>query len=82
MLMEHKKPFHTRDRAINLYVDEFESGPTRLVRSPGPINIIGDHVDYEGGLVLPMAIDLATYLALTPRADQRMRMRSDGPVAC
>lgn len=60
MLMEHKKPFHTRDRAINLYVDEFESGPTRLVRSPGPINIIGDHVDYEGGLVLPMAIDLAT----------------------
>jgi galactokinase len=56
MLMEHIKPFHARDRAINLYADEFDSGPTRLVRSPGRINIIGDHVDYEGGLVLPLTL--------------------------
>jgi galactokinase len=58
MLTEHTKPFHARGRAINLYADEFESGPTRLVRSPGRIAIIGDHVDHEGGLVLPMAIDI------------------------
>jgi galactokinase len=78
MLMEHIEPIHARDRAINLYGDEFESGPTQLVRSRGRINIIGDHVDHEGGLVLPIAIDLATYLAFTPRADQRIRMRSEG----
>jgi galactokinase len=37
---------------------------TRAV-APGRVNLIGDHTDYAGGLVMPMAIDLATTVLLT-----------------
>ncbi len=40
-----------------------------VVRSPGRINLIGEHTDYNNGFVLPAAIDKAAYLVLTPRED-------------
>ncbi len=40
-----------------------------VCRSPGRINLIGEHTDYNEGFVLPAAIDKAAYLALTPRTD-------------
>jgi galactokinase len=36
-------------------------------RAPGRVTIIGDHTDYNDGLSLPMAIDLATEVTFTPR---------------
>lgn len=43
-----------------------------IVRSPGRINIIGEHMDYNGGLVLPAAIDKAIYFAVKRRDDQQL----------
>lgn len=40
-----------------------------LLRSPGRVNIIGEHTDYNMGFVLPGAIDKAIYFAITPRND-------------
>ncbi len=40
-----------------------------VVRSPGRINIIGEHTDYNEGFVLPAAIDKAAYLAISLRND-------------
>lgn len=41
-----------------------------IVRSPGRVNIIGEHTDYNDGFVLPAAIDKAAYVAVTKRNDQ------------
>jgi galactokinase len=49
----------------------FAAAPALVVRAPGRINLIGEHTDYNGGLVLPAAIDKAIWLAATPRNDGR-----------
>lgn len=48
-----------------------------LVRSPGRINIIGEHTDYNGGLVMPAAIDKAVYVAVARRTDKQIHLYSE-----
>jgi galactokinase len=47
-----------------------------LVASPGRINLIGEHTDYNGGFVLPAAIDKGIYVAVSLRDDQEIHMYS------
>jgi galactokinase len=49
---------------------------TVRARAPGRVNVIGDHTDYTGGLVLPMAIDLETVVT-GDRGGDRVRLTSD-----
>jgi len=48
----------------------------RVFSCPGRINLIGEHIDYNGGHVLPAAIDKAIYLALSPNKDGVFRFHS------
>lgn len=41
-----------------------------IIKSPGRINLIGEHTDYNNGFVLPAAIDKAMYFAMSPSDDQ------------
>ncbi|HEX5090408.1 MAG TPA: galactokinase [Nocardioides sp.] len=58
------------------FADRYGEPPTSLARAPGRVNLIGEHTDYNAGLVLPVALPHATYAAARPRADELVRLVS------
>ena len=52
---------------------EIFGGEARLFRAPGRVNLIGEHTDYTGGFVLPMAIDKEAAVAIRARSDRKIR---------
>jgi len=54
-------------RLAQLFSSRFTS-PPRIFRAPGRVNLIGEHTDYNDGFVLPAAIDLYTWTAISPRS--------------
>lgn len=66
----------TAQKAIEAFVQQFGRRPALLVRSPGRVNLIGEHTDYNDGFVFPLAIDRATYVALQPRPDDTVTLHS------
>ncbi len=65
-----------KERVLETFQKRYDAEPTLLVRAPGRVNLIGEHTDYNGGFVLPLAIDRAVWLALRPREDSRVEVHS------
>jgi len=65
-----------REKIIQAFKEEFDQLPTWITRSPGRVNIIGEHTDYNDGFVLPMTINYATWVALQPRRDSQIFIKS------
>jgi len=63
-------------RAVETHRDVFGSDPEGVWSAPGRVNLIGEHTDYNDGLVLPIALPHRTYAACSPRADDLLRMWS------
>ena len=61
---------------IRSFVEIFQSEPEIVAAAPGRVNLIGEHVDYNDGFVLPFAIDAVTIAALRIRSDSKIRIFS------
>ena len=63
-----------RDLAVE-FAYRFGRAPT-VSRAPGRVNLIGEHTDYNGGFVMPAALEFATLTAASQRSDRRLQVYS------
>lgn len=59
-----------------IYTAQFNEAPTIVTQSPGRINLIGEHIDYNTGYVLPAAINKYVQVAVTKRGDSNIHLFS------
>lgn len=62
-------------RVIEKFKETFNTEPV-VVRSPGRVNLIGEHTDYNNGFVMPAAINKAIYMAVSRRDDDLIHIVS------
>lgn len=68
------------EKFVSSFREQTNSEPEFVIRSPGRINLIGDHIDYHGFSVLPMAIDNSILLGLSlnnchgPAGERQLRI--------
>ena len=63
------RPFDI-ERLVLQFSEVHGSKPDLVIRSPGRVNVVGDHTDYNGGLAMPAAISQAVYIASRLRDDR------------
>jgi len=64
---------------VNAMIKEFSArfgqSPEHIFFCPGRVNLIGEHIDYNGGKVMPCAISLGTYLVVSKNKDKKLRFQ-------
>jgi galactokinase len=65
-----------KDELIKEFRNRFHKEPEHVFFCPGRINLIGEHIDYNGGKVMPCAISLGTYLAVSKNTDNTLRFEA------
>lgn len=58
------------------FLEYYQHEPSATYFTPGRVNLIGEHIDYNGGLVMPCAVTLGTWLCVAPNNDQVIRFKS------
>lgn len=58
------------------FAQQYHKNAEAIYFTPGRVNLIGEHIDYNGGLVMPCAISLGTWVAIAPNNDGQFRFKS------
>lgn len=64
------------EKLIDDFKEKFGLGEVRTFFAPGRVNLIGEHIDYNGGHVFPCALSFGTYGVVRPRMDKKLRFYS------
>jgi galactokinase len=64
------------DALTRAFRETFGEQAALFAEAPGRVNLIGEHTDYNGGFVLPVAIDRTVVSAALPRDDRKVRVRA------
>ena len=62
----------------SVFTRHFNRPPARVVRAPGRLELLGNHTDYNEGLVMSIAVDRFISLAVSPRIDGKVELISSG----
>ena len=62
---------HPKDLVRQQFITRFGVPPEQIAMAPARVNLLGEHVDYNDGFVMPAAIDRATYVAFSPSGSQQ-----------
>ncbi|MDO9578783.1 MAG: galactokinase [Candidatus Cloacimonadales bacterium] len=63
-----------KENLIKQYKAIYKKSPTHIIQTPGRINLIGEHTDYNDGFVLPIAIDRYTNMLASKNDDGKVRL--------
>jgi galactokinase len=81
MMTNTLNPAKSSELLINNVATQFERkwghAPSHVAVAPGRVNVIGEHVDYNGGWVLPAAIERYMVMAVRPRSDGKVRIADE-----
>ncbi len=64
-----------QDKLLGEFRNRFHKEPEHIFFCPGRVNLIGEHIDYNGGKVMPCAISLGTYVAIARNTDKLLRFQ-------
>jgi galactokinase len=67
----------TKPRELSKAFQSLYGDQPCIYRAPGRVNLIGEHTDYNNGFVMPAAIDFSTWVAIAPREDRKIVVRSE-----
>jgi len=62
--------------AQSLFKKHFHQTPTHVVQAPGRLEVLGNHTDYNNGLVMAVAVDKYIFIASSPRNDGKIELVS------
>ncbi len=62
------------DSVTTLFETHFNRKPAHTVRAPGRLELLGNHTDYNEGLVMAVAVDRYIYMASSPRSDDKVHL--------
>ncbi len=66
----------TESKLIDFHLAKFKTKPKLIALAPGRVNFIGEHTDYNGGLVMPLALNMGVYSAVSENNKGLLRIQS------